>query len=90
MGALAEALGLYGDPDEWSVIDAPDRLEALSEGVRLFLRCGGSISIQDFGSLSHTERAVFAAVYSDNLPADDPPPVDCKSALVSFMERARE
>ena len=92
MGALSDALKLYGDPDEWSEDEAPARLEALALGATQFLRCGGSLTLTDFAQLSLTERAVFAAC-AEALRGDSPlpsEPVDIQSALVDFMRRNRE
>ena len=84
MGTLAEALKLYGNPDEWKVIDAPERLEALHAGAVQFLRCGGSITLADFAQMSLTERAVLAAAASGELACDPETPT---GSLAEFMGR---
>jgi len=60
MGALAEGLKLYGDPDEWTEEEAPERLATLVKGAHVFLRGGGSFTLPEFFALSSTERAVLA------------------------------
>jgi len=89
MGTLAEALKLYGNPDEWSAEVAPDRLEALAAGAAQFVRCGGSITLADFAQLSLTERAVLAAVHSGPLAKDPAPPPHPEEVLAEFMARKK-
>jgi len=60
MGALAEALGLYGEPEQWKLEEAEDRISALKKGALQFLRGGGSVSVIEWGALSELERAMLA------------------------------
>lgn len=61
MGALAEALGVYGDVEAATEGQAAeDRLNRLTQGCEQFLRGGGSVSIQEFAGLSEIERSSLA------------------------------
>ena len=88
MGALADAAGLFGEPDDWTDDVAPERLRALAVVSAQFLRAGGSLTIQDFARLSQTERAVLAVCADELRGVNSLPtgPVDIQSVLADFME----